>query len=32
VQRAAERMGGRAGVESAVGQGSKFWLQLQRAR
>jgi PAS domain S-box-containing protein len=28
VQRAVERMGGRVGVESAAGQGSKFWLQL----
>jgi signal transduction histidine kinase len=31
VQRATERMNGRAGVESTPGQGSKFWLELQRA-
>jgi signal transduction histidine kinase len=30
VQKAVERMGGRVGVESALGKGSKFWLQLKR--
>jgi PAS domain S-box-containing protein len=30
VQKAVERMGGRAGVESNVGKGSRFWLQLKR--
>ncbi|MEP0983849.1 ATP-binding protein [Leptolyngbya sp. FACHB-17] len=28
VQRGLERMGGRAGVESQVGQGSRFWIEL----
>lgn len=28
VQKAVERMGGRVGVESEPGQGSKFWLRL----
>jgi signal transduction histidine kinase len=28
VKKAAERMGGKVGVESALGQGSKFWLEL----
>lgn len=31
VQKAVERMGGRVGVESAPGQGSKFWIELKRA-
>jgi len=31
VQKAVERMGGRVGLESAFGKGSKFWLQLKRA-
>ena len=30
VQKAVERMCGRVGVESALGKGSKFWLQLKR--
>jgi PAS domain S-box-containing protein len=30
VRKAAERMGGSAGVESVVGQGSKFWIQLRK--
>jgi signal transduction histidine kinase len=32
VRKAAERMGGKVGVESEVGQGSRFWLQLIAAR
>jgi light-regulated signal transduction histidine kinase (bacteriophytochrome) len=28
VRKAAERMGGRVGVESEPGQGSRFWLEL----
>jgi signal transduction histidine kinase len=32
VQKAVERMGGRVGVESVPGQGSRFWLQLQGAQ
>ncbi len=31
VQRAAGRLGGRAGVESASGQGSRFWVELRGA-
>ena len=30
VKKAVERMGGKVGVESALGQGSKFWLELPR--
>jgi signal transduction histidine kinase len=30
VQKAMERMGGKAGVESAIGIGSKFWIQLSK--
>jgi PAS domain S-box-containing protein len=30
VQKAVQRMGGRVGVESTLGKGSKFWLQLRR--
>lgn len=30
VQKAVERMGGRVGVESIPGKGSRFWLQLRR--
>ena len=29
VRKGAEKMGGRAGVESAPGQGSRFWLDLK---
>lgn len=29
VRKGAERLGGRAGVESALGQGSQFWVELQ---
>ena len=31
VQKGVERMGGRVGVESAPGQGSRFWFELRRA-
>ncbi len=31
VRKGAERMGGQAGVESCVGQGSRFWLELPAA-
>lgn len=31
VRKGAERMGGRVGVESVLGQGSRFWLELQAA-
>ena len=31
VQKAVERMGGRVGVESTPGKGSRFWFQLERA-
>ncbi|MDP3541076.1 MAG: ATP-binding protein [Elusimicrobiota bacterium] len=31
VRRAAERLGGTAGVESAPGRGSRFWVELKRA-
>ncbi|HZM04777.1 MAG TPA: ATP-binding protein [Candidatus Saccharimonadales bacterium] len=30
-RKAVERMGGQIGVESTVGQGSKFWIQLKEA-
>jgi len=32
VRKAAERMGGRAGVESSLGQGSRFWVDLPLAK
>ncbi len=32
VQKGIERMGGRVGVESASGQGSRFWFELKKAR
>jgi signal transduction histidine kinase len=31
VQKGVERMGGRAGVESAPGTGSRFWIELSQA-
>jgi signal transduction histidine kinase len=31
VRKAVERMGGRVGVESQLGQGSRFWVELRRA-
>jgi two-component system sensor histidine kinase/response regulator len=31
VRRAAEKMGGEVGVESTLGQGSRFWLKLKTA-
>jgi PAS domain S-box-containing protein len=30
VRKAAERMGGSVGVQSEIGKGSKFWIQLKR--
>jgi signal transduction histidine kinase len=32
VRKGVERMGGRVGVESAAGQGSRFWFELPLAR
>jgi PAS domain S-box-containing protein len=31
VRKGAERMGGRAGVESRPGEGSRFWIELRKA-
>jgi PAS domain S-box-containing protein len=31
VRRAVERMGGKVGVESELGKGSRFWIELKRA-
>ena len=30
VQKGVERMGGRVGVESTLGQGSRFWIELAK--
>jgi signal transduction histidine kinase len=32
VQKGVERMGGKVGVESQLGQGSRFWIELRKAR
>jgi signal transduction histidine kinase len=32
VRRAVERMGGTMGVESNLGEGSRFWIELPRAK
>jgi signal transduction histidine kinase len=32
VQRGVERMGGRVGVESAEGKGSRFWIELKKPK
>jgi signal transduction histidine kinase len=32
VHKGVERMGGRAGVESEPGKGSRFWIELPQAR
>jgi signal transduction histidine kinase len=32
VRKGAERMGGRVGVESTLGKGSRFWLELRTAK
>ena len=31
VRKVVQRMGGNVGVESALGQGSKFWVELPKA-
>ena len=31
VQKGVERLGGRVGVESAIGEGSRFWVELRNA-
>jgi signal transduction histidine kinase len=31
VRRAMERMGGRSGLDSTPGQGSRFWIELPKA-
>jgi len=31
VQKGVERLGGRVGVESTLGEGSRFWIELRKA-
>jgi signal transduction histidine kinase len=31
IRKAVDRMGGQVGMESEVGKGSRFWVELQKA-